>query len=104
MLKLAAQTGRTWQVAHYPPYYSKRNPIEHRFFSHVTRALQGIYLDSAETVRTCIEQKTTTATGLSSRAYLLDRDFPLSQKTVEIVPEGFPLAHHDILSKWNYTC
>ncbi len=30
------------RMAHYPPYTSKYNPIEHRFFSHVTRACKWV--------------------------------------------------------------
>ena len=30
------------RIAHYPPYTSKYNPIEHRLFPHVTRACQGV--------------------------------------------------------------
>ena len=30
------------RVAHYPPYASKYNPIEHRLFPHLTRACQGV--------------------------------------------------------------
>lgn len=104
MLKLAAQTGRIWQIAHYPPYCSKWNPIEHRFFPHVTRAIQGIYLDSVETVRTCIIDRAKTSTGLTSRAYILDRQFQRGQKTIEILPEGYPLVADAVLSQWNYTC
>ena len=89
MLQLAAQSGRIWQIAHYPSYCSKWNPIEHRVFPHVTRAIQGIYLDSAQTVRTCIQERTTTSTGLISRAYILDREFQRKQKTIESgVTEG----------------
>jgi hypothetical protein len=31
------------RVANYPPYTSKWNPIEHRVFPHVTRALQPTF-------------------------------------------------------------
>ncbi len=50
MLKLAARTGLEIRVAHYPPYCSKWNPIEHRLFPHVTRSIQGVCLDSIETL------------------------------------------------------
>ena len=40
--KLAEQLGLEIRVAHYPPYCSKHNPIEHRLFAHVTRACQGV--------------------------------------------------------------
>ena len=38
------------RVAHYPPYCSKFNPIEHRLFPHVTRALSGVILKTVELV------------------------------------------------------
>src|SRR4030095_8138150 len=38
---LANRLGVEIRVAHYPPYCSKHNPIEHRVFPHVTRACQG---------------------------------------------------------------
>ena len=38
---LANRLGLEIRVAHYPPYCSKHNPIEHRVFPHVTRACQG---------------------------------------------------------------
>ncbi|MCP4105006.1 MAG: ISAzo13 family transposase [Desulfobacteraceae bacterium] len=39
--KLADEIGVEIRVAHYPSYASKWNPIEHRLFCHVTRALKG---------------------------------------------------------------
>lgn len=41
---LANELGISIRVAHYPPYTSKWNPIEHRLFPHITRALQGVIL------------------------------------------------------------
>ncbi len=38
------------RIAHYPPYTSKYNPIEHRLFPHVTRACQGVVFESVELV------------------------------------------------------
>jgi Rhodopirellula transposase DDE domain len=46
--RLADRIGLEIRVAHYPPYCSKYNPIEHRFFPHVTRACQGLLLTSLE--------------------------------------------------------
>ena len=43
---LANRIGLEIRVAHYPPHCSKYNPIEHRFFPHVTRACQGLPLTS----------------------------------------------------------
>lgn len=50
-------------ICHYPPYASKWNPIEHRVFPHVTRAMEGVILETHEQVRALME-KTTTKTGL----------------------------------------
>ena len=36
------------KMAHYPPYSSKWNPIEHRVFPHVTKAMEGVVLKTEE--------------------------------------------------------
>ena len=51
------------RVAHYPPGCSKYNPIEHRMFCHVTRALQGIVLQTVAVAKQFIAGEAT-ATGL----------------------------------------
>ena len=60
------------RVAHYPPYTSKYNPIEHRLFPHVTRACQGVIFKSVALVKQLME-KTSTRTGLSVVVDILDR-------------------------------
>ncbi len=39
--RLVDRIGIEIRVAHYPPYTSKYNPIEHRLFPHLARACQG---------------------------------------------------------------
>ena len=51
------------QVAHYPPGCSKYNPIEHRLFCHVSRALQAVVLKTIRVAEDFIS-RTKTATGL----------------------------------------
>jgi hypothetical protein len=41
LTKVVQEIGVEVRVAHYPPYTSKYNPIEHRLFPHLTRACQG---------------------------------------------------------------
>jgi len=41
---LAAELNLDIQVAHYPPGCSKYNPIEHRLFCHISRALEAVVL------------------------------------------------------------
>ena len=38
--QLANEINMPLKIVHYPPYTSKWNPIEHRVFPHVTRALR----------------------------------------------------------------
>ena len=50
------------RIAHYPPYTSKYNPIEHRLFPHLTRACQGVIFTSVDVVQELMA-KATTKTG-----------------------------------------
>jgi hypothetical protein len=52
--ELANDLGIDIRIAHYPPYISKYNPIEHRLFPHVARACQGVIFDKVETVQALI--------------------------------------------------
>jgi Rhodopirellula transposase DDE domain len=58
--------------AHYPPYCSKHNPIEHCLFPHVTRACQGVVFHSVLIASQFIE-KAKTGTGLQVTVDVLDR-------------------------------
>jgi Rhodopirellula transposase DDE domain len=44
--KLANRLGIEIRVAHYPPYCSNYNPIEHRLFPHLTRACREVIFQS----------------------------------------------------------
>ena len=61
--RLVDRLGIEIRVAHYPPYCSKYNPIEHRLFPHLTRACQGVIFESVELVKELME-KARTSTGL----------------------------------------
>src|SRR5208337_3033332 len=58
--KLASRQGIEIRVAHYPPYCSKYNPIEHRLFPHLTRACRGVIFHTLETVRYYMAKAETT--------------------------------------------
>lgn len=70
--KLANEIGIEIRVAHYPPYCSKWNPIEHRLFCHITRSLQGMILKNIDLTKKLIE-KTTTTTGLKVTANIIKK-------------------------------
>jgi hypothetical protein len=56
LLALAQRLGLRLRIAHYPPYTSKWNPIEHRLFSQIERTWSGVMLDSPETARWTVER------------------------------------------------
>nr|WP_236631654.1 ISAzo13 family transposase [Endozoicomonas numazuensis] len=49
---LSNRLGLKIRIAHYPPYCSKYNPIEHRLFPHVTRACKGVHWKASKQRRT----------------------------------------------------
>jgi len=78
------RTGLPVRVAHYPPYTSKYNPIEHRLFPHVTRACQGVMFRSMALVKQLMGKARTRA-GLSVVADILDRVYAKGRKVAEEV-------------------
>jgi hypothetical protein len=82
LLALANRIGIEIRVAHYPPYTSKYNPIEHRLFPHVTRACQGIIFTSVEQVRECMA-KASTRTGLSVAANIIQNVYQKGRTVIE---------------------
>jgi len=99
---LANDIGIEIRIAHYPPYTSKWNPIEHRVFPHVTRAMQGVILNDHEMVKQLIE-KTQTKTGLSVSVSIIDKIYELGKKVAEGFKENMLIKFDDVLGRWNYT-
>ena len=99
--RLADRLGIEIRVAHYPPYCSKYNPIEHRVFPHVTRACQGVVFESVELVSDLIS-RTQTQTGLTVTTSLLDRVFELGRKASADFLASCRILRDTVLPKWNY--
>jgi hypothetical protein len=99
--KLADRIGLEIRVAHYPPYKSKFNPIEHRFFPHVTRACKGVIFISVETA---LEKKAQTRTtqGLTATVHLLKGDYPTGRKAPKNYKKNMRIAFDEELPAWNY--
>ena len=100
--KLADRLGLEIRVAHYPPYCSKYNPIEHRMFPHVTRACRGVIFRSLETVRYYIS-KTETSTGLTVKVGILEKVYQTGRKCAAGFKKSMKIVFDKILPKWNYT-
>ena len=98
---LADALGISIRVAHCPPYTSKWNPIEHRVFPHVTRALQGVIFKSHELVKELIET-TTTQNGLTVKANIIDKVYMIGRKVVDGFKKSMRILFDDHLGRWNY--
>jgi hypothetical protein len=98
---LVDELGIDIRVAHYPPYTSKWNPIEHRVFPHITRTLQGMVLTSHQITKELIE-KATTKTGLSVVAFILNKVYKTKRKVITGFKESMRILFDDILGQWNY--
>ena len=89
------------RVAHYPPYTSKYNPIEHRLFPHVTRACQGVILQTVEQVRFYMA-KTKTTKGLTVVVKIMDKVYAIGKKVAEGFKKTMRILFDDFLPKGNY--
>ena len=89
------------RVAHYPPYCSKYNPIEHRLFPHVTRACQGVVFHTLQIVKSLME-KTTTRTGLQVTVDILDKVYDTGRKCAKGFKQNMKIRFDEFLPQWNY--
>ena len=99
--RLVDRFGIEIRVAHYPPYTSKYNPIEHRLFPHLTRACQGVIFESVELVKELME-KAKTSTGLRVTVEILDKVYQTGRKYEVGFKENMKIVFDEILPKWNY--
>lgn len=99
--KLVDEIGVEIRIAHYPPYTSKYNPIEHRLFPHVTRACQGVVFKDVDTVKSLIE-KTKTKTGLKVTVEIIDTIYETGRKASKGFKENMRIRFDEYLPRWNY--
>lgn len=90
------------RICHYPPYASKWNPIEHRLFPHVTRAMEGVKLDSIETVKNLIRD-TKTETGLKVFVRATKKIYEKGVKVTKEFIDKVNITRHGNLGSLNYT-
>jgi len=98
---LADEIGVEIRIAHYPPYCSKYNPIEHRLFPHITRACQGVIFSGMEVVTDLIA-KTRTKTGLKVFVHVIDKIYETGRKVAESFKSEMRIVFDKLLPKWNY--
>ena len=92
------------RVAHYPSYCSKYNPIERRFFPHVSRACTGMLFDTLErTVE--LMRKASTSTGLKTTVNVIKKIYETGRNATDAIKSIVRtiVKFHDLLPNWNYT-
>jgi len=99
--RLADELNIEIRIAHYPPYTSKYNPIEHRLFPHITRACKGVVFKSVELVNDLMAKAKTT-TGLKVFSSILTKTFETGRKVAEDFKETMRIQFDDDLPQWNY--
>jgi hypothetical protein len=90
------------QVAHYPPGCSKYNPIEHRLFCHVSRALSAVVLQTIQVAKDFIG-RTKTTTGLRVVAEIARRMYQKGIKASRQFLDNYPIQFNRFLPELNYT-
>jgi hypothetical protein len=99
--ELANRLGIEIRVAHYPPYCSKYNPIEHRLFPHVTRACRGVIFHTLDTVKHYMAKAETTK-GLRVTVSILDKAYATGRKCAAEFKKAMKIVFDEFLPKWNY--
>jgi hypothetical protein len=89
------------RIAHFPPYCSKFNPIEHRLFPHVTRACQGVVFTSVALVKQLME-KTHTTKGLRVVVDILETVYQTGRKVADDFITKMRIVFDELLPQWNY--
>lgn len=97
----AKEIGVDIVVAHYPPYASKWNPIEHRLFCHVHQAMSGQMFSDYEFVKELIA-KTSTKTGLTVVVRINLQEYKTGIKTSKDEIDTKRIQHHQTIPELNY--
>lgn len=90
-------------VAHYPPYCSKWNPIEHKLFCHVHRSWKGAVFQNIQIVKELADM-TCTKSGLKVKTWINDKKY----QTQRVVNPNFKshlgqyVNFDEELPQWNY--
>lgn len=90
------------RIAHYPPYCSKYNPIEHRLFPHMTRASSGVIFTDLEVAKEVYSQ-TKTKTGLQVVVECIKKVYHTGRKAVSSFKKNMKIVFDKFLPQWNYT-
>lgn len=99
--RVSESIGVEIRIAHYPPYCSKYNPIERRFFPHVGRACAGMLFDCLDTV-VSLMRGTKTRNGLRATVNVIERAYEIGRNATDAMKSNLNIVYDKVLPKWNY--
>ena len=99
--KLSNKINMKLKVAHYPPYASKWNPIEHLVFPHVTRSIEGVLIKTVEEAKNIIKS-TTTKTGLKVTTDIIKKKYDTGKEVAKDFMKTMKIKFDECLGKFNY--
>ena len=101
--KLAQCLNMNILVAHYPPYCSKWNPIEHRFFSQLSHTWSGVSFPTVEFVKE-LSDHTSTTTGLKVFTSINHKEYFTGREVDPIFKANMAASvlFDEQRPKWNY--
>ena len=102
--QLADSIGLPVRIAHYPSYCSKYNPIERRFFPHVSRSCTGQLFDTLERAIELM-RNAATQTGLKTTVNVIRRIYETGRNATKEMKQFLAetVSYDELLPKWNYT-
>lgn len=103
LIKVAKELKIDIRVAHFPPYHSKWNPIEHRLFSQITRVWKGFILSCVK-LAAALAAKAKTETGLAVFTAIDESEYETGMQKPDNYQDLYDqhVVHDETLPKWNY--
>lgn len=99
--RLAEAIGVEIRLAHYPPYCSKYNRIERRFFPHIARVCSGMLFDTVDTV-VQLMRRASTSTGLQTTVNVIRQCYETGRTATDEIRQQLRIQFDHWLPKWNY--
>lgn len=99
---VSASIGLPIQVAHFPVYCSKYNPIERRAFPWVERAYSGQIFTTIHQMVESIERLAKTATGFCTTAHAMEQSFRPASKRLRDEARDIKVEHPQSPHQYNY--
>jgi len=100
--QLVNEIGISIRLAHFPPYCSKYNPIEHKLFPHITRACQGVIFENINIVKSLMGNAKTRQ-GLEVDVQIVDNVYQLGRKATDEFRQNMGILFDESLPMLNYT-